>query len=156
MIGIKNAIQTISEAPELISYGEQPNSWAEGKNALNVSQYVNGYLLYDLENKYFVVQKNFYARITAWVENYQSSSLSPDGSLVVNDSVVASYRASGSYSGAKGGSTVDIALRQGDLIWVSTPNDRGYPAQRIKIYKTTQAINDFTANSETFTNEHGM
>jgi len=154
MNGIEYApfIAVTEETLEKVCYGEQALQYEVGKNALEVTTYLNDYVEYDSENRQFTVLKDFVALITVWVMNYKSSTLAPSGQLYINDVRQSSYTAT-SAANSKGGKTIDVELHQGDIVYVKTPNDDGWPTQRIKIYKTQQGLYNLFLEAEAYGNE---
>ena len=120
-----------------IVYGEQPSSFELGKNDLVSTTYslYDSYLSWDSANRWYVAKKDFMAYVVAWVYQYQGgSSNAPDGELYINDAMVLSYTASAKTLGSTGGSKKVVNIKTGDHIYVYTPSENGWPAQRVKIY----------------------
>ena len=120
-----------------IVYGEQPSSYELGKNDLVSTTYslYDSYLSWDSANRWYVAKKDFMAYVVAWVYQYQGgSSNAPDGELYINDAMVLSYTASAKTLGSTGGSKKVVNIKTGDHIYVYTPSENGWPAQRVKIY----------------------
>lgn len=138
-----NTVKKNIEHNQLICYGEQPNSWSVGKNALNVTESTSGYVTYDSTNKEFTVIAPFKALINSWVYQYAGAYNLANGQLYINNDLVASYDSKTVAEGSKNGALTLVELSVGDVIYVSTPNDHGYPAQRIKIYRVSDTIFNF-------------
>ena len=116
-------------------YGEQANSWELGKNTLSntTTNLFNDYLGWDSTNRWFVAKKDFKAFIVSWVYQYDTASYGPDGETYVNDAKILEYSASKTINSV-GGQYIATSIHNGDHIWVNTPSENGWPAQRIKIY----------------------
>lgn len=122
---------------ESLVYGEQNTAHYVGVNSFDLTTYndYSNYLSYDATTSKFTVLADFIGFFRCWVENYQSSATAPRGKLFYNDTEVLNWEANETYQGATGGNSTEINCRAGDNFFVTTPTDRGWAKQYIKVYK---------------------
>lgn len=122
---------------ESLVYGVQNTAHYVGINSFDLITYndYSTYLSYDATTSKFTVLADFIGFFRCWVENYQSSGTVPIGKLFYNDTEVLNWEADGTYQGATGGNSTEINCRTGDVFYVTTPSDRGWAKQYIKVYK---------------------
>ena len=101
------------------------------------------YLSWDSTNRWFVAKKDFKAFIVSWVYQYDTAGYGPQGETYINDVKILEYSAAKT-SGSVNGKYIATSIHNGDHIWVNTPSENGWPAQRIKIYAM---LNDGTIPS---------
>ena len=95
------------------------------------------YLSYDSATKKFTVLQTFTAIITAWVEQDRAAGSPGEGAFYINNSrVLGDFATPSAAAGSKAGDSVFFNFQIGDTFWSYTPSSNGWPAQRLKVYKT--------------------
>jgi len=93
------------------------------------------YLSFNSSTRKFTVLKKFSAVVTGWVYQYQAPGHTYSyGEFKVNGDTKASYRTYTLNAGDKGGTSIVLDFDVGDVFWVFTPYNDGYPQQFCKVY----------------------
>lgn len=106
-------------------------------DTIDTSSTYSSYLSYDSTTKKFTVLQPFTALITAWVEQKNNANNSAKGEFYLNNKlVIGIFETPLTTAGSKGGDTKCFNLSPGDTFYSYTPSNKGWPEQRLKVYKT--------------------